>query len=215
MLEPGDHMNALEFHRRYEEMPELKKAELLRGIVYTQPSVRFTLHAEPHAHLGGWLGVYSACTRNVECGNNCTVLLDDWNEPQPDLLAFVSAERGGRTKLVDGFVQGGPEFIAEVTTSSRSYDLGVKKGVYEEHGVMEYVVWRVADEAVDWFVLQDGRYIACDPDATHIYRSTIFPGLWLDWKALLTGDLARVFAVVQQGCATPEHAAFVERLAGK
>jgi hypothetical protein len=41
------------------------------------------------------------------------------------------------------------------------------------------------------------------------------PGLWLDVAALLEGNLSRVLAVLQKGLATPEHAAFVERLAEK
>jgi hypothetical protein len=46
-----------------------------------------------------------------------------------------------------------------------------------------------------------------------LYRSTAFPGLWLDPQALLTGDRKRLREVVDLGCATPEHAAFVARLA--
>jgi hypothetical protein len=80
--------------------------------------------------------------------------------------------------------------------------------------VREYVVWQVENDAVEWFALRDGRYVAMDPGPDNVLRSEVLPGLWLDWQALLTGDLARVFAVLQQGCATPEHAAFVRRLAG-
>ena len=37
-------------------------------------------------------------------------------------------------------------------------------------------------------------------------------GLWLDPAALLRGDLMAVFQIVQQGLASPEHAAFVTKL---
>ena len=48
--------------------------------------------------------------------------------------------------------------------------------------------------------------------ADGLYRSTVFPGLWLDPVALLNHDLARVLAVVQEGLNTAEHAGFVARL---
>jgi hypothetical protein len=79
--------------------------------------------------------------------------------------------------------------------------------------VREYIVWRVLDRRIDWFVLRDGRYVPLAADAEGIFRSEVFPGLWLDAPALLRGDLAAVLACVQRGTATPEHAAFVERLA--
>ena len=45
------------------------------------------------------------------------------------------------------------------------------------------------------------------------YRSTVFPGLWLDPVALVQGNTRRLRAVVDLGLASPEHADFVARLA--
>ena len=106
-----------------------------------------------------------------------------------------------------------PEFVAEVAASSVSYDLGPKMNAYRRNGVREYLVWRVQDRAIDWFVLRDGRYdpLAASPDG--ILRSEVLPGLWLDAAALLRGDLARVHAVLQQGLADPAHAAFAPGVA--
>ncbi len=50
-----------------------------------------------------------------------------------------------------------------------------------------------------------------DPDG--IYRSETFPGLWLDARALYAEDLQRLIEVLDQGLATPEHAAFAAKLA--
>ena len=99
-------------------------------------------------------------------------------------------------------------------TSSASYDLHVKKEVYREHGVQEYLVWRVLDREIDWFVLHNGEYEPLKVGTDGLFRSTTFPGLWLDPAALLTGNGAQVLSALQQGLACPEHAAFVKRLAG-
>jgi Uma2 family endonuclease len=214
-LEPGDRMTATEFERRYDAMPDLKKAELLRGIVYTPSPVRLDHHGEPHADMIGWLGMYKAFTPGVRGGDNSTVRLDELNEPQPDILLLIPASAGGQSTISpDDYVTGAPELVCEIASSSRSYDLGVKLEVYREFGVREYVVWRVGDDAIDWYILRTGRYELLQPDPDGIYRSGIFPGLWLDPTALVAGDMGRVLVVVQQGAATAEHEAFVRRLAG-
>ena len=63
------------------------------------------------------------------------------------------------------------------------------------------------------FVLRAGRFVDLEPGADGIYRSEVFPGLWLDPDALLAGDTRRLRALVERGCATPERAVFVARLA--
>ena len=95
---------------------------------------------------------------------------------------------------------------------SVSYDLHAKLHVYRRNGVREYVVWRVLNREIDWFVLRAGQYERLPLDANGLLRSEVFAGLWLDPAALVQGNLARVLAVVQQGLASPEHATFVARL---
>ena len=55
-LEPGDRLSRAEFERRYEAMPELKKAELIEGVVYMPSPVRLRRHGRPHAHLDHLVG---------------------------------------------------------------------------------------------------------------------------------------------------------------
>jgi Uma2 family endonuclease len=212
-LENGDRLTRAEFERRYEAMPPLKKAELIEGVVYVPSPVRHRQHGSPHAHLIGWLFQYTANTPGVEVGDNSSVRLDLDNEPQPDALLFIDPTRGGQVRLSDdGIIEGAPELVAEVASSSVSYDLHAKLHVYRRNGVCEYIVWRVLEQAVDWFVLRDGQYERMPRDAQGLVRSEVFPGLWLDQAALLRGDLATVLAIVQQGLASPEHNAFVARL---
>jgi Uma2 family endonuclease len=212
-LENGDRLTRAEFERRYEAMPHLKKAELIEGVVYVPSPVRHRQHGSPHAHLVGWLGQYAAHTPGVEVGDNSSVRLDLDNEPQPDALLFIDPARGGQVRISnDGIIEGAPELVAEVASSSVSYDLHAKLHVYRRNGVGEYLVWRVLDQEVDWFVLRAGQYERLSMDAQGLLRSQRFAGLWLNPAALVRGDLATVLTIVQQGLVSPEHAAFVTRL---
>ena len=68
---------------------------------------------------------------------------------------------------------------------------------------------------VYWFIARQGKFeeMAQGPDG--IFRSEVFSGLWLDPDALLRRDGKRLREVLQQGLATPEHAALVAGLAPK
>jgi Uma2 family endonuclease len=105
-----------------------------------------------------------------------------------------------------------PELVAEVASSSVAYDLHQKLDVYCRHGVREYIIWRTADNAIDWFVLRDGRYDRLPPNEKELYKSETFPGLWLDATAMLQGDLAGVLYTLGVGAANREHAEFVQRM---
>ena len=212
-LQPGDRLTRAEFERRYDATPELKKAELIEGIVYMPPPVSHGAHSNPHTHLVTWLGTYEANTPGVQAGDNGSLRLDLDNMPQPDAYLLIDPSRGGQAKIDDDdYVAGAPELVGEIAASSVSYDLHVKLNVYRRNGVREYVVWRTYDRELDYMVLREGEYQKLSPDSNGIIRSEVFPGLWLAPAALLTGDLARVLRVVQDGLATPEHRDFVQRL---
>ncbi len=212
-LESGDHLTRSEFERRYSAMPEVKKAELIEGVVYIGSPVRFESHGQPHAHIVGWLFVYCAATVGVFLGDNVTVRLDPDNEPQPDALLRLEPEQAGRSRVTpDDYIEGPPELVVEIAASSASYDLHDKLRVYRRNQVPEYVVWRIYDRGLDWFYLQGETYVRLAPDEQGVVRSRVFPGLWLAVEALLRGDLAAVLATLQQGLASEEHSAFVGRL---
>ena len=199
-LENGDRLSCDEFERRYEAMPDGCKAELIEGIVYMAAALRFKSHGRPHGRMMTWLGTYEAGTIGVEIADNVSVRLDGANDPQPDIALILDPDLGGQTRITDDdYIQGPPELIAEISASTVSIDLGSKKDAYERNGVQEYLVWRVLDEAIDWFVLQDGQYVELLPDEDGITRSRIFPGLWLDRSALLAGNMKQVLTVLQLG----------------
>jgi Uma2 family endonuclease len=211
-LRNGDRLTRAEFERRYAAMPHVKKAELIEGVVY-MPSPVSDAHSGSQFDLIGWLGNYKAATPGIAGGDNGTLRLDLDNAPQPDAFLRILASHGGQARIDEnGYVTGAPELVAEVAASSVSYDLHAKLNVYRRNGVREYVVWRVEDHAVDWFVLRESRYEPLTPTAAGLYQSEVFPGLWLDPAALLRGDLLTVLQVVQRGIASPEHAALLTRL---
>ncbi|AOY84799.2 Uma2 family endonuclease [Moorena producens JHB] len=202
-LENGDQLTLAEFERRYGAMADLKKAELIEGIVYMASPVRITKHGEPHAQIMLWLGFYQTYTPNLQLGNNCTVRLDLDNEVQPDALLRLKV--GGKSTISqDGYVEGAPELIVEIAASTVSIDLHKKLNVYRRNGVQEYLVWRVDDGEFDWFRLREGDYIQLEPNPEGILCSEIFPGLWLDKAALLAGNLAKVLEILQQGLQSQE-----------
>ena len=214
-LRNGDRLTRAEFERRYAARPDLKKAELIEGVVYMPSPVRFASHSQPHATIMGWLVAYCAATPGVKTGDNATVRLDLDNEPQPDALLCIAPEAGGAVDLsADDYVQGAPELIVEIAASSAAIDLHDKLRAYQRNGVREYVVWRVPDRQIDWFVLQDGEYRPLVADRDGMLESRVFPGLRLAVDALLRGDVARVLAELQNGVRTPRHAEFVARLRG-
>ncbi len=214
LLENGDHLAREEFERRFDAMPDLKKAELLEGIVYMGSPVRLQRHGQPHVDITTWIGTYRAHTPGVFAGDNTSVRIDDESMPQPDLCLLINPARGGQaTVSEDDYIEGGPELVVEVSSSTVSIDLHTKLRVYRRNNVREYVVWRVIDGTIDWFVLRDGEYVRLSTDPDGIYRSEAFPGLWLDPAALVRGDIAGVLGVLGRGLTTPEHADFVARLA--
>jgi Uma2 family endonuclease len=212
-LQPGDRLTRAEFERRYDATPGLKKAELIEGVVYMPPPVSQEGHSGPHFKLIGWLSAYAAATPGVEGGDNGSLRLDLDNMPQPDAFLRITEQCGGQSRIdADDYVDGAPEFVAEVAATSASYDLHAKLNVYRRHGVREYLVWRVFDRAIDYFVLREGRYDRLAPTAKGLFQSEVFPGLWLDPAALIAGDLLKVTAVLQKGLASRKHAAFVAKL---
>lgn len=213
ILEPGDKLTRAEFERRYEAMTEINKAELIEGTVYLPSPVRFTQHGQPHTALMTWLGTYEAHTPGVEGGDNSTIKIDNDNMPQPDALLMISPNLGGQAQIdLQGYIEGPPELIAEIASSSASIDLNDKFRVYRRNGVREYIAWRVLDGAIDWFALRDSEYVSLVPDEKGLIRSVVFPGLWLNVPAMLAGRLDAVLATLHESLSTPEHRQFAARL---
>jgi Uma2 family endonuclease len=214
-LEPGDNLDQKTFHERYETMPPGVQAELIGGVVH-MPSPRKPRHGRMSGRLIGWLGMYEGETPGIELYIRATSILGTNSEVQPDASLIVSPEWGGQTWVnKDDYLEGAPEYVAEVADSSESIDLHQKRDDYERAGVKEYLVLALRQGRVYWFIRRDSRFHDLQPGPDGIYRCETFPGLWLDAAALLRMDAKRVLEVLRQGLASPEHAAFVAQLASR
>ena len=179
----------------------------------TPSPARHGQHSHPQTRLVSWLANYETETPGVEAGDNGSIRLDLDNEPQPNTYLMIRPEWGGRAQISDDdFIEGAPELVAEIAPSSTSYDPGRILHVYRRSGVCEYLVWRVLDHKIDWFVNRDGRFETVAAAEGGILRSTIFPGLWLAADTLVLGQKLAVKEVLQAGLSSPEHAEFVARL---
>ena len=213
-LQEGMRLSRAEFERRCAERPDLKKVELIDGVVRMPSAVRYAAHGRPHGAIVGWLFAYAASTPGVHVIDNTTLRLDRDNELQPDAALLIEPGAGGQSQVgADDYIEGAPELVAEVAASSASHDLGDKLRVYQRNRVREYLVWHVADGRIDWFELTSAVYRRRSADAAGVVRSTVFPGLWLDTGAMLRGDHPAVLRTLRRGIADPGHAAFASRLA--
>jgi Uma2 family endonuclease len=195
---------------------EIKKAELIEGVVYVPSPVRLEQHGRPHAKIMAWLGMFWAATPETEIADNVTVRLGKHSEVQPDAILYLSPEHGGGTRVTqDDYLEGTPELIIEIAASSAAYDLYDKKRVYARNGVREYLVVQIYEQRINWFIWDETtkKYDSLVADNQGIFRSQVFPGLWLNTNAFWEEERTQLMATLQQGLQSPEYKAFQARLA--
>lgn len=210
-LHAGDFLSREEFLRRWTNMPALKRAELLRGVVY-MPSPVSIEHGEMENFAGAWTCLYRVATPGTAAGNNATTFLGE-ETPQPDVHLRVLSECGGKARVEKGYLHGAPELMVEVCASSAAYDLHIKYDLYQKAGVQEYLAVVIFEREIRWHQLVEGKYRPIPTDEDGVTRSRAFPGLWLNGSALLAGDFKLAMQTLEEGIASPEHRTFVDQLA--
>jgi Uma2 family endonuclease len=214
-LMPGEQLTRQEFEQRYEAAPVSTRAELIGGFVVMSSPASFA-HSLSLGQITTWLGLYSFATPGVELHSSATVRLDEENELEPDALLRLTAETGGNTTVsADGYIEGAPELVVEVSTLSVYYDMHGKFDAYRRCGVQEYIVWQCEKNRLDWFYLKKNDYRSLDPDRHGVLHSRVLPGLALAAKALLKGNLAKVLQVAQESLESKEHESFLKKLQPK
>jgi hypothetical protein len=155
-LEFGDVLPREEFLRRWENMPRLARAELIKGIAY-MPSPLSREHAVMESNVSGWLSHYVAATAGCEAANNATWFMGE-DAPQPDVSLRILPEYGGTSRMRGRYLSGAPEFLAEVCVTSAAYDLHQKLDAYQEAGVQEYAAVLMHEREVRLHRLTGGRF---------------------------------------------------------
>jgi Uma2 family endonuclease len=210
-LVTGERLTVDEFLRRWEELPGLKNAELIDGVVYVSSPVSLD-HGRLDSRMIVWLDYYAQATTGCDVGNNSTWLMSG-SAPQPDAYLCILSSHGGQSGSEGPLGSGAPELAVEVCATSTEFDFGPKLALYQRAGVREYITVERLGQRIFWRVLENGTYVAQTPPLDGILRSQAFPGLWLDVAVFWANDRARMLAVLNAGLASEAHGKFVERLA--
>jgi Uma2 family endonuclease len=209
-LVAGDKLTRDEFLRRWEAMPDVKRAELIGGVVYMPSSVSLE-HGYMTNDVGHWLGHYVLQTPGCRAGQNATwLMLAD--APQPDVHLCLLPKHGGQSRVKGQFHSGAPELVADVCLSTTAYDLHQKLELYLAAGVQEYVAVLLREREVRWHRRIGGTFELLPESDAGIIQSVAFPGLWLNVPALLDENMASVLKTLNEGIQSREHAEFVARL---
>lgn len=212
-LATGQRMSREEFLWRWEQLPELKFAELVEGVVYVGSPLSAGHGTKDHLG-GGWLAYYRMNTPGVIGSTNATWFMLE-SVPQPDQILAIEPGRGGQSRIEGLYHAGAPELVLETCWTSPRRDKGPKLALYQRAGVREYIMLEVKMERVQWRCLVDGSYEMLEPGADGVYRSREFPGLWLNAAAFWAGDGKALLATLNDGLASPEYAAFAQGLGAR
>ena len=211
-LHNGDVLDQPAFHERYAAMPPGFRAELIGGVVYIARRTTHD-HANLHGHIIGGIGRYCTYTAGVQLLNSGTIILDDRNEVQPDGVLRLDEAHGGASSVNEqGYVTGTPELHVELAYDAEAIDLHQKREVYERTGVREYLVVLIQEESFCAFRLEGVRYMDFPPDTDGVWRSRVFPGLWLNIRALLDRDGVALLKTLDAGLASEAHRMFLQQL---
>ena len=186
-------MSPEEFLWRWEQIPELKKAELIEGVVHLASPV-WSPHSAYDALFASWLTYYAvAAKQDLWIGSKPTLRLEG-SVVQPD-VALVR----GRSSLQGGYLNEIPELVVEVCYSSKSHDLGQKLATYRSAGLRDHIAVLTQARRVEWRVITGAKCRLLHPTKNGILSSPNFPGLWLDTQALFPLDRQRLFAAIDRG----------------
>ena len=125
---------------------------------------------------------------------------------------MIHPDCGGQARFEGKYIVGAPEMVVEVSYSSWAVDLNDKRNVYQ--AARSRVRGDRPPRRRGPLARPPGRPVRNGRSRRRRPVSLDrLPRPRLDPVALIDGDAARLIATVDRGTATPEHAAFVERLA--
>ena len=189
-LVAGQRLDQPTFHERYEAMPPETRAELVGGVVYMPSPHAVTITARPSRIVSGWLFHYQRYTPGVDGG-------DDAHRQARSAAASLSrtaifASRRSWADRVDVDDEGYHHRRTRAGRRDRPLQPRVRPGREEGRlragrrlGIRGR---RARPRRVHWFIRRDDRFEDLPPGPDGVYRSEVFPGLWLDPEALFAED---------------------------
>lgn len=128
------------------------KIELIQGheIAMSPASIKHILIQRNLAIIIGSFLRGKKCQLFMEAA----VVFDEENHFIPDLIVVCDPD-----KIKKNNIEGAPDFIVEVLSpSTRRRDITIKKEIYEKYGVKEYWIISPKDEAIEVYILRNGKY---------------------------------------------------------
>ncbi|MBR3569459.1 MAG: Uma2 family endonuclease [Oscillibacter sp.] len=111
---------------------------------------------------GNIYAIFNHYLRGKQCvpfPDGATLFLEDGEEYKPDMMVVCDPEK----IYPDGGVRGAPDLVVEVLSPSTGRnDRGRKKDAYERNGVREYWIVSPAEQSVEQYVLENGRFVLRD-----------------------------------------------------
>lgn len=144
-------------YQSYESLPSDGKVyQIIGGSLHMTPSPGFD-HQDISFNLGLLLGNF---VKKGKLGKVVAapmdVILSETDVVQPDILYISSGRMGIVGKRG---VEGAPDLVVEVISpSTRMIDEEVKKGLYERHGVREYLLVYPEEKKVVQYALRGGSF---------------------------------------------------------
>jgi len=162
------------------ELEEDVKVELIDGVMIVH-SPEKTRHEDVFGFMFPLMRIFAIQTKQGKVlGSMATVHLGECRKVKPDIVA-VREER--RSIITEEAVEGAPDLVVEIVSqSTRRYDFGEKRKVYEEAGVPE--IWLVDFEQRQVTVLRKTRQgYRSETKKTGVLKSQVLKGFWLqvDW----------------------------------
>ncbi len=143
----------------YVQIPEDgQRHEIIEGQHYVTPSP-ITRHQRISRHTQFQLYKQIEIPGRGEVFNAPTdVVLSDIDIFVPDIFVILA---GNASIIGPKNIRGAPDLVIEITSpSTKSRDQQLKRRHYEKHGVPEYWVVLVDEDAVEKFILTDGVYVS-------------------------------------------------------
>jgi Uma2 family endonuclease len=144
-------------YQDYQTWPDQERWEIIHGEAFAMTPAPSTRHQMISRNLLWGIGEFKKNLGSCQVFTAPTdVVLDERNVVQPDLLIVCD-----KTKVTPKSILGPPDLVIEIVSKATAFkDTVVKKQLYEEFGVAEYLLFFPDLDLVERHILNNGRYLA-------------------------------------------------------